>query len=32
VSNIFYAKPTDFKKAPQRIYGTSFIDLPVSGR
>ncbi len=30
VPNIFFAKPTDFKKATQRIYGTSFVELPVA--
>jgi predicted acyl esterase len=33
VPNIFYAKPTDFQKATQRIYHAparaSFIDLPL---
>jgi predicted acyl esterase len=29
VKNIFWAKPEDFKKATQRIYNTSFIDLPL---
>ncbi len=32
VPNIFLAKPTDFKKATQRIYGTSYIELPLAGR
>jgi putative CocE/NonD family hydrolase len=27
--NIFWAKPADYKKATQRIYHSSFIDLPV---
>jgi putative CocE/NonD family hydrolase len=29
VKNIFWAKPEDFKKASQRIYNTSFIELPL---
>ena len=29
VPNIFWAKPEDYKKATQRIYQTSFIELPV---
>jgi uncharacterized protein len=29
VQNIFWAKPDDFKKATQRIYNTSFIELPL---
>jgi len=29
VKNIFWAKPEDFKKATQRIYNTSFIELPL---
>jgi len=29
VQNIFWAKPEDFKKATQRIYNTSFIELPL---
>jgi putative CocE/NonD family hydrolase len=29
VPNIFWAKPGDYKKATQRIYHNSFIDLPV---
>ena len=28
VKNIFWAKPEDYKKATQRIYNTSFIELP----
>jgi uncharacterized protein len=33
VPNIFWAKPEDYKKATQRIYHTSFIELPlVTGR
>jgi putative CocE/NonD family hydrolase len=27
--NIFWAKPEDYKKATQRVYHTSFVDLPV---
>ena len=29
VENIFWAKPGDYKKATQRVYGASFVDLPV---
>ncbi|HEY4425284.1 MAG TPA: CocE/NonD family hydrolase [Pyrinomonadaceae bacterium] len=29
VKNIFWAKPEDFKKATQRIYNTSFVELPL---
>jgi len=29
VKNIFWAKPEDYKKATQRIYGKSFIELPL---
>jgi uncharacterized protein len=29
VKNIFWAKPEDFRKATQRIYNTSFIELPL---
>ena len=29
VPNIFWAKPADYRKAVQRIYSTSFIELPV---
>lgn len=29
VKNIFWAKPEDFQKATQRIYNTSFIELPL---
>lgn len=29
VPNIFFAKPGDYKKATQRIYHSSFIELPV---
>ena len=36
VPNIFYAKPSDYRKATQRVYHApdraSFIDLPVAGR
>jgi predicted acyl esterase len=32
VSNIFWAKPGDYRKATQRIYPESFIELPVVGR
>jgi uncharacterized protein len=29
VKNIFWAKPEDYKKATQRIYNKSFIELPL---
>jgi hypothetical protein len=29
VENIFWAKPGDYKKATQRVYATSFVELPV---
>ena len=29
VKNIFWAKPEDYRKATQRIYGKSFIELPL---
>ena len=29
VPNIFWAKPADYRKAVQRVYSTSFIELPV---
>jgi putative CocE/NonD family hydrolase len=29
VPNIFWAKPSDFKKATQRVYHNSFVELPV---
>jgi putative CocE/NonD family hydrolase len=29
VPNIFFAKPADYKKATQRIYHSSFIELPI---
>ncbi len=29
VPNIFWAKPDDYKKATQRVYHTSFVELPV---
>jgi len=32
VPNIFWAKPEDYKRAVQRIYGSSFVELPVVGR
>ena len=32
VPNIFLAKPGDFKKATQRIYGISYVELPIAGR
>ena len=32
VPNIFFAKPGDFKKATQRIFGASFVELPIAGR
>jgi putative CocE/NonD family hydrolase len=30
VDNIFFAKPGDYKKATQRIYHSSFVELPVA--
>ena len=32
VQNIFWAQPNDFKKATQRIYHESYVELPVVGR
>ena len=32
VPNIFWAKAGDYKKAVQRIFGSSFVELPVVGR
>ena len=32
VPNIFWAKPEDFRKATQRIYHSSYIELPVVAR
>ena len=29
VENIFWAKPEDYKKATQRVYATSFVELPL---
>ena len=29
VPNIFWAKPQDYRKAVQRVYSTSFVELPV---
>jgi predicted acyl esterase len=29
VPNIFWAKPADYKKATQRVYHSSFVELPV---
>jgi putative CocE/NonD family hydrolase len=29
VPNIFFAKPEDYKKATQRVYASSFLELPV---
>ncbi len=29
VQNIFWAKPEDYRKATQRVYHTSFVELPV---
>ena len=29
VPNIFFAKPADYKKATQRIYHSSFVELPI---
>jgi predicted acyl esterase len=31
VPNIFFAQPADYKKATQRIYHDSFIELPLVG-
>jgi putative CocE/NonD family hydrolase len=30
VENIFWAKPSDYKKATQRVYAASFVELPVA--
>ena len=30
VDNIFWAKPSDYKKATQRVYAASFVELPVA--
>ena len=30
VENIFWAKPGDYRKATQRVYATSFVELPVA--
>jgi putative CocE/NonD family hydrolase len=32
VPNIFWAKPEDYRKATQRVYHTSFVELPVVAR
>ncbi|MHB1862241.1 MAG: CocE/NonD family hydrolase [Gemmatimonadaceae bacterium] len=32
VKNIFWAKPSDYKKATQRVYHSSFVELPIVGR
>ena len=32
VQNIFWAKPEDYRKATQRVYHTSFVELPVVGQ
>jgi len=32
VPNIFWAKPEDYRKATQRVYHTSFVELPVVGQ
>ena len=32
VQNIFWAKPEDYRKATQRVYHSSFIELPVVGQ
>ena len=32
VQNIFWAKPEDYKKATQRVYHSSFVELPVVGQ
>jgi len=29
VPNIFWAKPEDYRKATQRVYHSSFVELPV---
>jgi predicted acyl esterase len=29
VPNIMWAKPEDYRKATQRVYSTSFVELPV---
>jgi len=29
VPNIFFAKPEDYKKATQKIFHSSFVELPV---
>ncbi len=29
VPNIFWAKPSDYKKATQRVYHTSFVEMPI---
>jgi predicted acyl esterase len=31
VPNIFFAQPADYKKATQRVYHDSFIELPLVG-
>jgi len=30
VPSIFWAKPSDYRKATQRVFSTSFVELPVS--
>ena len=32
VANIFFARPTDYKKATERVYHDSFVELPVVGK
>ena len=32
VPNIFFAKPEDFRKATQRVFHSSFVELPVVSR
>ena len=32
VPNIFWAKPEDYRKATQRVYHSSFVELPVVSR
>ena len=29
VATVFWAKPADYRKAMQRVYSTSFIELPI---
>ena len=32
VRNIFFARPEDFRKATQRVFHSSFVELPVVSR